>query len=86
MEHRKASIEQWALHFLLNDSEMRDSFTKARLGWEEELKTHPDPQLESLCCKFNPDNYQVDNFQMDLGSRHVAPPEFLRNTKAFRGE
>ncbi|WP_413289779.1 hypothetical protein [Bdellovibrio sp. HCB337] len=82
MDHRKTSMEQWAIHFLLNVSEMSELFSTARSGWEREVKVQSDPQLEALVCKFNPANYHVG--QLADGTQvwnYSAPAEFLEKHK-----
>ena len=59
MEHRKISVEQWAINLLLNTPKMQKLFATARSNWKKELQKQPNRQLESLVCKFNPDNYKI---------------------------
>lgn len=82
MDHRKTSIEQWAIHFLLNVPDMSEHFALARTSWEQKIKYQPDTSLEALACKFNPANYHVG--QLVDGTQvwnYSAPPEFLEKHK-----
>ncbi|HYX17233.1 MAG TPA: hypothetical protein VE944_23345 [Nostoc sp.] len=84
MDHRKTSLEQWAIHILLNIPDMTDFFGKARSSWEE-VNDQPDPQLEALICKFNPANYHVG--QLADGTQvwnYSAPADFLEKHKGKR--
>ncbi len=82
MDHRKSSIEQWAIHFLLNIPSMNDFFASARSRWEKEIKDIDDAGLEALVCKFKPDNYQLG--ELADGTEiwnYSAPTEFLEKHK-----
>lgn len=82
MDHRKTSMEQWAIHLLLNVPNMSELFALARSSWEQEIKDQPDASLEALACKFNPANYHVG--QLADGTQvwnYSAPAEFLEKHK-----
>lgn len=82
MDHRKTSIEQWAIYFLLNVSSMKDFFATSRISWEKELGEQSDPQFEALICKFNPDNYKLG--KLPDGTQvwnYTAPTIFIEKYK-----
>ena len=54
MDHRKNSLEDWAIYFLLNCSDMKDFFATSRSCWEQNLGEQSDQHLELLICKFKP--------------------------------
>ncbi|MDE0118524.1 MAG: hypothetical protein OXM55_00760, partial [Bdellovibrionales bacterium] len=86
MNHRKISIEQWAIHFLLNNpNNMQDFFATARSRWKVKIEEQPNLDLEALVHKFNPSNYKIgklpDGTQM---WNYTSPTEFLeKNKKQF---
>ena len=69
MKHRKTSLKQWALNFLLNIPDMKPFFKASREEWEKGLNGELDSQLEAIICKFNPDNYSV--VKLTDGDRNV---------------
>ena len=86
MNHRKTSIEQWAIHFLLNIPNMQNFFATARSRWRVKIEEQPDSKLEVLVHKFNPSNYKID--KLSDGTQvwnYMAPKEFLqKNKKRFK--
>lgn len=82
MPHRKTTLEQWAIYFLMNFSDQRKMFDEARAKWAEELKTSRNTSLEALSCKLDPANYQET--QMQDGSKawsYQPPSDFVEKHK-----
>ena len=82
MNHRKAFIEQWATHFLLNNPNMQDFFATARSPWKAKIEKQPNSQLEALVHKFNPSNYKIG--KLPDGTQvwnYTVPTKFLEKNK-----
>ena len=87
MDHRKTSLEQWGIHFLLNDPGMNKFFENARNEWKEKLKEQPDLNLETLIYRFDPANYQIG--QLTDGTQvwnYTTPSDFLKKNEQHFNE